>query len=363
MQKYKAYNGVIIMTKISIVMPVFNSEIYLREAIESLRVQTFKDFELICVNDGSTDSSLEILNEFNKKYNNFIKIISTENQGAGAARNYGFQFVQGETTIFLDSDDYFYPNFLQEMYKKYTETKADIVVCQYYISKLGKLIPEPKGINTNMLPNPCKLIFNKYDIPDYIFNFTNYAVRNKLYSTEFLKKHNIQFENVPSGNDVLFSLLSLFYAEKITTLLSPLVVYKAQNKNSISSKGTEILDMYKFETFEKLKKIVLANPENKNFEISLYNSYLTNILISLNYTKRNTRLKYLDCIKKNFKPVSKKENVYNPLNYYKLYLIEKLPKNFYILLYYKVVCNISKVFSINQTSIFNFIFNLFNLPN
>ena len=75
------------MTKISIVMPVFNSEIYLREAIESLRVQTFKDFELICVNDGSTDSSLEILNEFNKKYNNFIKIISTENKGAGAARN------------------------------------------------------------------------------------------------------------------------------------------------------------------------------------------------------------------------------------------------------------------------------------
>lgn len=339
------------MTKISIVMPVFNSEIYLREAIESLRVQTFKDFELICVNDGSTDSSLEILNEFNKKYNNFIKIISTENQGAGAARNYGFQFVQGQTTIFLDSDDYFYPNFLQEMYKKYTETKADIVVCQYYISKLGKLIPEPKGINTNMLPNPCKLIFNKYDIPDYIFNFTNYAVRNKLYSTEFLKKYNIQFENVPSGNDVLFSLLSLFYAEKITTLLNPLVVYKAQNKNSISSKGTEILDMYKFETFEKLKKIVLASPENKIFEISLYNVYLANILRCLNRTKGKMRLKYLDCIKNNFKTITSKTEIYNLINYYKLFFIKILPGWLYVLLYYKVINYLTNNFGIKPSKI------------
>ena len=76
-------------------MPVYNSELYLGEAIESIRNQTFKDFELICINDGSTDKSLEILNNFNKKYNNFIKIISTENQGAGAARNFGFQFVEG----------------------------------------------------------------------------------------------------------------------------------------------------------------------------------------------------------------------------------------------------------------------------
>lgn len=78
------------MKKISIVMPVYNSELYLGEAIESIRNQTFKDFELICINDGSTDKSLEILNNFNKKYNNFIKIISTENQGGWSCKKFWF---------------------------------------------------------------------------------------------------------------------------------------------------------------------------------------------------------------------------------------------------------------------------------
>ncbi len=340
------------MPKISVVMPVYNSEKDLEKTIESLYQQTFKDFELICVNDGSTDSSLDILNNFNKKYNNFIRIFSTENQGAGAARNYGFQFANGETTIFLDSDDYFYPNFLDEMYKKYDETKADIVICQYCISKLHKIIKNAKGINFNLLPNINKPSFNKYDIPNYIFNFTNYAVRNKLYKTEFIKKNNIQFENIPSGNDVFFNLLALFLADKITILEKNLVVYNAQNENSISARSKDLLDVYKFETFEKLKKIILAAPENNIFEISLYNEYLANILRCLNRTKGEMRFKYLNCIKKFFKSIPKKENIYIPLNYYKLLFIKILPNWLYILLYYKIIFFLTKYFKVKPSKFF-----------
>ena len=353
------------MPKISVVMPVYNSEKDLEKTIESLYQQTFKDFELICVNDGSTDHSLDILNNFNKKYNNFIRIFSTENQGAGAARNYGFQFANGETTIFLDSDDYFYPNFLDEMYKKYDETKADIVICQYYhIISENNTSTNLYGVKEKFKAFiPLKKTFNKYDIPNIIFNFCNYSSWNKLYNVEFLRKNNIQFENIPSCNDVFFNLLSLYLADKITTIDIPLLMYKKQNKNSISSKIRKLIDIYKFSTFEKLKKLILTNPENKIFERSLYNEYLSNILKYIDYTNGEMRIKYLQSIKENFKSIPKKEDIYTPLNYYKLYLIKKLPEKIYILLYYKLICNICKIFKIHHTDICNFIFNLFKLPN
>ena len=141
------------MPKISIVMPVYNSEKYLESCLESIAAQTFKDFELICVNDGSTDNSLKILEDTAKNTALPMKIITVENQGAGAARNKGFEYVTGETTIFLDSDDYFYPDFLEEMYKKYEKTDADIVICKYdVVLPDGSFYAKNQGASVANLP-------------------------------------------------------------------------------------------------------------------------------------------------------------------------------------------------------------------
>ena len=104
------------MTKVSIIMPVFNDADRLDKSINTVINQTLKDIELICVNDGSTDDSLEILNEFAKEHE-FIKVLSQENQGSGKARNYGMSEATGDYIGFLDADDIFVDNAaLEELY-------------------------------------------------------------------------------------------------------------------------------------------------------------------------------------------------------------------------------------------------------
>ena len=116
------------MVAISIVIPVYNVEKYLRECLDSLINQTFNDFEVICVNDGSKDSSLEILNEYAQKDIRF-KVISQENGGSGSARNNGLSRAQGKYVQFLDGDDYFEPEMLEKLYNLAEKHQADITVC------------------------------------------------------------------------------------------------------------------------------------------------------------------------------------------------------------------------------------------
>lgn len=105
------------MVAVSIIMPIYNDESVLEESITSVIKQTLKDIELICINDGSTDKSLEVLNDFAGKYD-FIKVVSQENQGSGKARNYGMDIAKGEYIGFLDADDYFIDeNALERLYE------------------------------------------------------------------------------------------------------------------------------------------------------------------------------------------------------------------------------------------------------
>ena len=114
------------MVKISVIMPVYNSEEFIEIACESLNNQTFKDFELICVNDGSTDNSLKKINELNEKYG-FIKVFNQENQGSGEARNNGLDKASGDYVAFLDADDIFIDeDALEKMYQFGIENDADI---------------------------------------------------------------------------------------------------------------------------------------------------------------------------------------------------------------------------------------------
>ena len=119
------------VTKISVVVPIYNVEEYLEECLKSIEVQTFTSYEVLLVNDGSTDSSLKILQEYAKNHKN-IKIINQKNQGVSVARNTGLKSSFSKYITFIDSDDWLEPNTFAEALKIIKQDNPDIVLTSYY---------------------------------------------------------------------------------------------------------------------------------------------------------------------------------------------------------------------------------------
>lgn len=117
------------MPKISVIIPVYNVENYLRECLDSIINQTFKDIEIICVDDCSTDNSLDILNEYAQKDNRIKVFEQKENSGQGAARNFGISIAQGEYITFVDPDDYIESTMYEKMYNQAKTLNSEIVMC------------------------------------------------------------------------------------------------------------------------------------------------------------------------------------------------------------------------------------------
>lgn len=129
---------------ISVIVPVYNVESYLQESVDSILKQTYKDFEIILIDDGSEDLSGKICDKY-AALDSRVKVIHTINQGQGAARNSGLSLAQGEYIAFVDSDDVVHPDYLKEMYRLAKDNLADIVCCDSI-----------KGTNPKFEPNPDK---------------------------------------------------------------------------------------------------------------------------------------------------------------------------------------------------------------
>ena len=194
--------------KFSIIVPVYNVEKFLRESLDSIVAQTLKDFEVICVNDGSTDNSLEILNEYANN-DSRIKVISQENQGQGVARNNAIDIAQGEYLLFVDPDDFIESNTLEVLYNKFHETDVDIIQFDYATCKEDGT---HKRVET--FKKRLKKYFNYSIKNNQIFNWHEIKKKNlekmflviwdKAYKTSFIKEHNIKFAPNKIGEDQLF---------------------------------------------------------------------------------------------------------------------------------------------------------------
>ena len=148
--------------KISVIIPVYNVEKYLGECLDSILAQTFQDFEIICVDDGSTDRSLDILQEYKRKDDRFV-IFQQRHAGAGAARNHGLKLAEGKYIQFLDSDDYFEPTLLEELYTRAEKFGSDLTVCS------SRKVDDEGNITETGSPNfpinidkvPMEQVFNR----------------------------------------------------------------------------------------------------------------------------------------------------------------------------------------------------------
>jgi len=218
--------------KVSVIVPVYNAETYLRQCLDSIVSQTLTDIEIICVDDGSTDGSVDILNEYKVK-DGRIRIYEQQNSFAGTARNNGMSHAMGKYLIFWDADDYFYPEALEKMYKQAEEDHAEICICgaNRFSEDVKQEVQFEGYLKTDMLPD--NIPFNMNDIPGYIMNFTCEAAWNKLFSYDFVKKEGLKFHPSRNGNDLYFTLMAMCKAEKITVVKENLISYRRQHGGSL----------------------------------------------------------------------------------------------------------------------------------
>lgn len=219
--------------KVSVVIGVYNTENYLNKCLESVAGQSLSDIEIIVVNDGSTDGSLEIINQYKSRDGRMI-VFDVENGGVSKARNMGLERARGEYIIFIDSDDFLAPEMLELMYGEITRTKSDMAVCNFTkVSKTRSSKPFLK------LPKDKTLDFKDGDglIRGVIGDGISFggSMWNKLIKTDILKKAGNVFEerNKIYAEDAFFFFKTLKYIKKICLLDEPLYRY-CHREDSVS---------------------------------------------------------------------------------------------------------------------------------
>ena len=285
------------MIDVSIIVPVYNKERFLDESLTSIKYQTFKNIEVICVNDGSTDGSLAILEKYAKDDDRF-RIINQSNMGAGAARNNGLDKAEGKYIIFLDADDFFEYSLIERLFDKAVDKDADITICNalLYDEETEKM-EKHKWLQAEYI----------YDDPfcnesvNNIFDITQSTIWNKLYRTAFLKENHIRFQNIKTNNDTGFSIISLFLAKRISYVDECLIYYRKNNDaNRIDNTRKKhwkcCSEAYKY-VITRLKKEGLWNKRNQCIIYNqMYNSaryelsYYDNLQDALPFIKTMTKL-------------------------------------------------------------------------
>ena len=259
-------NSKLIYPRVSVIIPVYNTEQYLTDCLDSLLKQTLKEIEIICIDDGSTDNSLSILYKYSKMDNRII-ILKQENKGGGIARNYGMSIAKGEYLCFLDSDDFFNENLLYETVNAADNILADIVVCLYkrYNNTSGNYSDDNYGF---IKKNFRKLLFNYNTNPKKFLESFNPAPWNKLFRHSFIKKNDLYFQGIKRTNDLYFTITSLVSAKKIYFLDKVLIYYRVGILNNCQSTNT----LYPFDFYKALLAVKKFLKE-KNIFFQLEKSY------------------------------------------------------------------------------------------
>ena len=217
------------MSKITLVIPIYNVEKYLKECLESVLNQTFIDWEAICVNDGSTDGSAAILEEYASKDNRFI-IITQSNAGLSAARNAGMKEAQGDYILFLDSDDWLEPSALQVLVN---HCDGEDMVC----FSGRRYVEETKSFNTaDVLSEKTYLsgmdYYNENALQSRDFAFVCVVLR--VYKRTFLIDNNLRYKEGIFHEDNLFTPMACYYAKKVQVVNANLYNYRVRI-NSITT--------------------------------------------------------------------------------------------------------------------------------
>lgn len=253
---------------VSIIIPVYNAEKYIKKCLNSILNQTFKNYEVIIVDDGSTDNSQQIIKRYVERFPSKFKILAKENGGQSSARNMALPIVNGEYVTFLDSDDYYDRRYLAILYKTAKRYDSDMVISgQKKVDETGKIYMH--------IDYPTK----KY--PKCIMRRLNFS--GKLYRTEYLRKHNMQFAEGKTYEDNPFNLKMIFLARNLV-ILPYSGYYQVGHPGSTTTKKI-IEEKLPYEELEEAIKYVLQRREELNdYEVFEYTvlSFFTYFIFQAN---------------------------------------------------------------------------------
>lgn len=309
--------------KISVIVPVYNAERFLEKCIRSIMASTLKEIEIICVNDGSKDKSIDILRNLEKEDNRII-VIDKENEGASKARNIGIDMAKGEYIAFVDSDDFIDDSMYVCMYDIAYKNNSDIVICG------ASRLDENYNLRKTFLPKEHKKNL------EYIERFGGTLFNspwNKLYKNSIIKNNNVSFPtDTHMGEDMVFNVKAFYFARKINVIKKSFYNYY-DNLSSAVHTPTKKKEIYPA-LYEILNFFNEYEKDNKEF-INIFNDLFIQHGVKLPYTFiENLRLKNIN----EWKPLLEvvEENINK--NYYrfnttqKIYIsLIKLRSHFYFL--------------------------------
>ncbi len=235
--------------QVSVIIPVYNVEEYLRQCLDSVINQTFKDIEIIIVNDCSTDNSLQIIEEYQKKDKRIKLIDLKQNVGLGNARNEGIKAANGKYLIFVDSDDWIAGNFIQFLYKEIVSNNLDFVSVNYNV------------VNDKITPNEIKSTLCNVIISDenkkkqILVDIPSVQTWTKIYKKDFLLSNNIFFR-INKLEDNLFIWEVIIKSKSFLFVKEPLYYYRRNRKGSIIWKMNKKFYKYRLYLYKKIKQML-----------------------------------------------------------------------------------------------------------
>lgn len=211
--------------RVSVIIPVYNVENYLRQALDSVINQTLKDIEIICINDGSTDGSLQILQEYAQKDNRIKIHIQTENQGQGVARNVALDMATGEYIMFLDPDDWLRPDACELAYNQAKNNGDDIVFFNYNQYKESETtIVIKKSQHLKGIQNDEQGSYCLKDVEN--LKFMAATVWAQIYNREFINRINARFSETRTCEDNPFYFNAIANAQTVSIIPEELYYYR-----------------------------------------------------------------------------------------------------------------------------------------
>lgn len=265
--------------RVSVIVPAYNTQLHVRKCLESILGQALFDIEIICVDDGSTDGTLNILREYADR-DERLTVLRQGNKGGGAARNTGLDAARGEYLMFVDSDDWMEFDTLRLAVEESDRHQADVCICSAYSyhDPTGERFLTDWVFRCEDIPK--KLVFNYADMPEKIFNTFGNVPWNKLFRRSFVESHGLRFQEIFRTNDMYFVCRALVLARRMIAIDKPLVNYRiGTSANCQATNDREPLGFYK--AFAAMKRFLEAEGVYSTLERGFLNHALDALIYNL----------------------------------------------------------------------------------